>query len=123
MKFITSLLIIILGYPTASYAEGASDQMGVGGMHCSEYEAAYKQSPQETDRNYIQWAYDYMSGLNSTSKTSQHKYRNLRLDPTELINFINTYCEQRPLQPFVDAVEALYKSLPEISTVKKIEMH
>jgi len=85
---------------------------GSGTRSCSHFAQDFKKFP-DLEIAYFSWAQGFMSGLNAHYLITEKKYRNLALKPSEQQQAeIRSYCDERPLANFQDAVVNLYNSMP-----------
>jgi hypothetical protein len=90
----------------ANYVEGA------GYMTCAEFGAKYKEDPGHFGDLFFAWAQGFLSGLASAG---------LRVDVTlknidEQESFLRDYCDEHPLERYMDAVIALAAKLKFVET-------
>jgi hypothetical protein len=88
---------------------------GIGTRHCSEFVAAHKQSPKESENSYIAWAQGFMSGQNAMI---QENSANLSGPPKQLEpksfdvsqqkDYLISFCLKNPSMTYFNAVANLY---------------
>jgi hypothetical protein len=103
----------ILLLATFQPADAQSVGRGVGTATCAEFARFYRDDP--TELVFVTWAQGFMTGWNFAARTLGGKERNLSATGIESQEFvIRSHCDKHPLQLYVQAVMALYFSLPEL---------
>jgi hypothetical protein len=85
---------------------------GFGLTTCGQFAQHYQQST-DVETYFFSWAQGYMSAMNVATSTETHRFHNLSarsVDEEEAS--IRLYCNSHPLANYLDAVLALYDSLP-----------
>jgi hypothetical protein len=107
------LAVILGGLSLASPAVGEdSAGAGIGTSTCAQFAQECAKSPSFVESLYFAWAQGYMSGLNIFR--SDNRYASLHAKSVEVEeDELRSYCDAHPLKNYVDAVMALYWSLPQ----------
>lgn len=86
---------------------------GAGTSTCAVFAKQYAQKPDLAEDQFFDWAQGYLSGLNMRGKMDKSPdFQNLHGDIESQKQYIRDYCNGHPLALYMDAVDALYLSLP-----------
>ena len=92
---------------------------GVGTATCAEI-AKLRLALSGSDRTFTSWARGFMTGWNFAAQSLGKRARNLNATAVEnQETFIAQHCDRNPQHRYLQAVMALYVSLPELSRQKK----
>jgi hypothetical protein len=84
---------------------------GPGTQTCALFTQSYATNPDDTERLYFLWAQGFLTGLNIAR--AGKLYANLNAKTTsDQKGAIRAYCDAHPFKNYLDAVIALYFSLP-----------
>jgi hypothetical protein len=93
--------------------QGLGAVMGGGNFSCSEFAEKYRHDPLYTDTLFFYWAQGYMSGLNMVLIATKNQIHDLNAWPINTqLQIVRTFCNERPLAMFMEAVQNLYDKLP-----------
>jgi hypothetical protein len=96
----------------SAHAESAV-AAGVGVRTCGQFEQDYRNNPANTEIIYYNWALGFLSGMNAVADVEGGPRRDLAAWSFEnKKEFIRSYCDQHPLQFYMQGVLQLGLSLP-----------
>jgi hypothetical protein len=73
----------------------------------------YGADPDDTEQAFYSWALGFMSGWNVANSVAKEPMHNLSSTPTPAQeSYLRTYCDQHPLQSYMQGVMALFGTLP-----------
>jgi hypothetical protein len=97
----------------ASSAHAEAVAAGVGVRTCAQFAEDYKHSPANAETIYTNWALGFLSGMNAAGDATGKPRRDLEaMSPDSKRQFMRDYCDQHPLQFYLEAVLQLGLSLP-----------
>lgn len=108
-----SLILLVVG--PAAQAKDVGIVMGMGANSCAEFAEQYRANPKQTEIVYFFWAQGFMSAWNLANLSAKQPHRDLaawQIGDQQLK--LRKFCNDKPLATFLEAVESLYKSLPEL---------
>ena len=109
MKFVLAVLFLVLGSCSA-FSEYVI--MGLGSNSCGKFADMYKKDP-PAENWYFYWTQGYMSAFNNVSIAAEKPWRDLSAMSVEAqAAHIRRYCDQHPLEKYIDAVHNLLGALP-----------
>jgi hypothetical protein len=111
MKFILVSLFLLSLSGHVDAAE-KMDGMGIGVRTCAKF-ADDMRTTQGAEGIYFTWAQGFMSGVNSMLAAGKHRDLGGKSVEAEQ-SFIREFCDQRPLARYLNAVEALFHTLPNL---------
>jgi hypothetical protein len=83
---------------------------GPGTETCAEVAQYYRQDPKLAKALFFSWAQGFLSGVNMSSLPVTANVGAMTVENQEA--YLREYCETHPLMHYVEAVMALYTSLP-----------
>jgi hypothetical protein len=108
---IAAPLIAPLIMTSPAHAEAVA--AGVGVRTCAQFAQDYKNNPANAETIYNNWALGFLSGLNAAADANGTPRRNLEaMSFNDKKQFMRDYCDQHPLQLYLDGVLQLGLSLP-----------
>jgi hypothetical protein len=97
----------------ASFAHAEAVVAGAGANTCAQFGQDYKKSPATNEEIYYNWALGFLSGMNAIAIINGTLKRDLQaMSPADEKQFLRTYCDEHPLELFMDAALELAPSLP-----------
>jgi hypothetical protein len=86
--------------------------VGLGVQTCAQFTQDYRKDPKGFDDLYFQWAQGLLSGMNAgLSDLNKIDLFPAGFGPESQQAFIRLYCDQHPLQFYLQAVYALFARL------------
>jgi hypothetical protein len=118
MKIIPPVVIVVAMFASTSMAQQKDvfGIMGAGNASCAKFAEGYRLDPERIEQFYFSWAQGLMSGINIARLAMKQPIRDLnawRVADQE--SHIRQFCDQRPLSNYADAVNDLFRALPEVS--------
>ena len=87
--------------------------MGAGTLTCAKFAQLYAGDPDHAEFDFYSWAQGFMSGLNLANAHGGQRMRDLNaMLQAEQEDYLRRFCDQHPLQGYIEGVLALYASLP-----------
>ena len=109
-KFVSALMLVLI---TQTTARADTAIIGVGSNTCAQFAQDYKTYSETAESGYFGWAQGFMSGFNGSLLLTKQPTRNL--GSTSLMEQqirIRFYCDQHPLNTYMQAVLDVFNSLP-----------
>ncbi len=111
-----SMMVLISITPSISIpAEAAGEGYGLGLQTCGEFAKSYVGNPTVVEDTYFTWAEGFMSGLNFVTavyKMPGREFSSGDISMQSYQSYIRAFCNQHPMAQYLEAVFALYSSLP-----------
>ena len=105
-------VVISWSFVAGSHANARSTAAGLGVQTCAQFTQDYRKDPKGFDDLYFQWAQGVLSGLNAgLSDSNKIELLPAGFGPESQQAFIRLYCDQHPLQFYLQAVFALFARL------------
>lgn len=111
------LASLMAAFQLTSVSAQAVEIVGHGATRCAVFSTDIERD-RLAERVYFAWAQGYMSAILLTRPAGTDDQ--LNLTPSEFpitlqMEFVRTYCAQRPTGGYSDAVDALYRALRRVS--------
>ena len=115
MRTLIALTMVLTA--SVANAQQISVSRGLGVGSCSQFVKEYEAST-DVENHYFSWGQGLMTGLNLSLAQANRKgnstiARNLSFWSTdEQKHFVRSYCDEHPLQLYMDAIVDLYQNFP-----------
>jgi hypothetical protein len=122
MRVVLPIAIVLVATIGAAMAQQKNvlPVMGAGNASCARFASDYRKNSETIEELYFSWAQGMMSGINLGLLALNRPIRDLnawRVDDEEA--HIRQFCDHRPLSSYSDAVNSLFRALPEVSPQSK----